>query len=472
MLTDLNSLRVSAAAALLTKSCEWAAQNRLKYYVPYPKQAQFHEAGATYRQRLLRAGNQQGKTTAAGAEGAYHLTGEYPPWWKGRRFSRPIVMWAASDTGETTRDNPQRLLIGPVGEWGSGMIPLRCLGDSGRATGVSDLYDFVKVKHAAGGVSTLRLKHYSQGRVKWQGPPVDVVWFDEEPEADIYDEGLARTIATGGIAMMSFTPLRGMSEVVRRFLMHPAADQKDINMTIEDALHIAPDRRLSIIASFAPHERDARSRGIPTLGSGRVFPVEEVQIMEGALPGIPAHWPRICGLDFGWDHPAAMVWAAWDRDTDTVHIYDCLRIREATPVIQAAAIKARGAWIPVAWPHDGLNAEKGTGEELAKLYKREGVAMLARQAQWADGGNSVERGLMEMLNRMQTGRWKVASHLAEWFEEFLLYHRKDGMLVKEGEDLMSASRYLLMMLRHAKVLEMKAAETMDAFDPLDSGMGY
>jgi hypothetical protein len=98
--------------------------------------------------------------------------------------------------------------------------------------------------------------------------------------------------------------------------------------------------------------------------------------------------------------------------------------------------------------------------------------MLPRQAQWPDGGNSVERGIMEMLNRMQTGRWKVASHLADWFEEFLLYHRKDGLLVKEGEDLMSASRYLLMMLRHARVQAMTAAEAVETFEPLDSGMGY
>lgn len=459
-------------AALRSQVKTRLSEDQLGDYSPYPKQAQFHDAGATFRQRLLRAGNQQGKTTAAGAEGAYHLTGEYPAWWKGRRFDRPIVMWAASDTGETTRDNPQRLLLGSVGSLGVGMIPKRCIGDTGRAVGVTNLFDFVKVKHIAGGWSTLRLKHYSQGRTKWQGPPVDVVWFDEEPDAEIYDEGLARTIATDGIAMMSFTPLRGMSEVVRRFLMNPAADQIDVNMTIEDALHIAPERRAAIIASFAPHERDARARGIPVLGSGRVFPVEQAQIVEAALAEIPEHWPRLCGLDFGWDHPAAMVWAAWDRDTDTVHIYDAVRVREQTPVMHASSIKARGAWIPVAWPHDGLNTEKGSGEELAKLYKVEGVAMLPRQASWPDGGNSVERGLLEMLKRMQTGRLRVAAHLTEWFEEFMLYHRKGGKLMKEGEDLMSATRYLLMMLRHAKVEMAREEELVEVWEPFDRGAGY
>ena len=58
---------------------------------------------------------------------------------------------------------------------------------------------------------------------------------------------------------------------------------------------------------------------------------------------------------------------------------------------------------------------------------------------------------MEMLDRMQTGRFKVARHLEDFFEEFRLYHRKDGKVVKETDDILSAVRYAVMMLRHAKV---------------------
>ena len=57
---------------------------------------------------------------------------------------------------------------------------------------------------------------------------------------------------------------------------------------------------------------------------------------------------------------------------------------------------------------------------------------------------------MEMLDRMQTGRLKVFRHLNEWFEEFRLYHRADGKVVKEADDLMSATRYAIMMLRFAE----------------------
>ena len=39
-----------------------------------------------------------------------------------------------------------------------------------------------------------------------------------------------------------------------------------------------------------------------------------------------------------WDHPTAAVWLAHDKDSDTVHVYDCYRQLEATPVVHAAAM--------------------------------------------------------------------------------------------------------------------------------------
>src|SRR5262245_26549211 len=76
--------------------------------------------------------------------------------------------------------------------------------------------------------------------------------------------------------------------------------------------------------------------------------------------------------------------------------------------------------------------------------------MLHEHAQFEDGSVAVEAGLMSMLDRMQSGRFKVFKHLNDWWEEFRLYHRRDGKVWKEGDDLMSATRYALMMLRHAQ----------------------
>lgn len=471
----LDALPEDVRDAIEAEALAEMSREKIADYAPYPKQRLFHELGLTMRERLLRAGNQNGKTFCCGAEVAYHLTGLYPDDWNGRRWRRPVVVWASGETGETTRDNPQRALLGLPGEEGTGAIPARCLGgDYGMASGIADLYDYIKVKHYTDGVfdgwSMLRFKYYAQGRRKWQGPPVDFVWFDEEPPEDIYDEGLARTIATGGCAAMTFTPLQGMSNVVMRFLGKATTpDRADVNMTIEDAEHIPPEEKARIIASFPAHERDARAKGIPTLGSGRIFPVVEDSIKVPAF-ALPSHWPRLVGYDFGWDHPAAGVWFAWDRDSDTVYITDCYRQSEALISTQASAIKGRGSWIPVAWPHDGYQVrDSKTGTQLAQQFREEGVAMRPEHAQLPETQDpaetkesriSTEAGIQLMLTRMTNGKLKVFSHLEDWFEEFRLYHRKDGLIVKERDDLMSATRIGIMDLRYA-ITEPRANQGVD-----------
>ncbi|WP_085033926.1 terminase large subunit domain-containing protein [Ensifer aridi] len=464
-LSALDSLSFSEkleAVQLLEELERRKKTNRLSQYQPYPKQRDFHRAGARYRERLFMAGNQLGKTLSGAAEAAMHLTGQYPEWWDGYRFSGPVVMLAGSESYELTRDGVQRLLIGPPmnpEDWGTGYVPKKAILATTKRSGVSGALDSVSVRHVSGGVSTLLFKAYEQGRSKWQANTVNFVWFDEEPPQDVYFEGITRTNATGGLITVTFTPLKGMSEVVRRYTKPGddpgAVDRNVTQMTIDDALHYTPEERAKIIASYPAHEREARTKGIPALGSGRIFPVTEESIKVAPFE-IPKHWVQIGGMDFGWDHPTAGAALAWDRDADVIYVTKVYRQREATPVVHAAALKAWGLWLPWAWPHDGNN-DTAAGKNLATQYKAQGLNLLPEKATFEDGSNSVEAGVMDMLDRMITGRWKVFSTCPEWFEEFLLYHRKDGKIVKEMDDVISASRYALMMKRFAKVKQDAAA---------------
>lgn len=459
---------------------------QLEQYGAYAKQREFHAAGAAFNERLFMAGNQLGKTKAGGAEWAMHLTGRYPDWWDGAVFDKPVVFWAGSVTSEATRDNPQRMLLGPPaiqGLWGTGMVPRDAIKDFTRAMGVANLLDSAVIRHGGGGdvqagESQIAFKSYEKGREKWQGPTVDGVWFDEEPPLPIYGEGLTRTNngQRGQFALTTFTPLLGMSDVVKRFLMPETNDlgaktRKVISMTIWDVDHYTQEQKETIVASYPAHEREARSKGIPTLGSGRIFPVQEEMIRCTPF-AVPAHWPRINGLDFGWDHPSAAVQLAWDRDNDCIYVTQGHRQRETLPVVHAATIKAWGDWVPTAWPHDGLQHDKGSGEQLALQYAKAGMKMLKDRATFDDGSNGVEAGLIDMLERMQTGRWKVFSHLEDWFQEFRLYHRKDGKVVKLQDDLLSASRYALMMKRKAITKPVPVHSTGGGWAPLDREIGY
>lgn len=197
------------------------SRNRLTGYRPYAKQREFHAAGARHRERLFMAGNQLGKTLAGSFEWAMHLSGLYPEWWEGARFDEPVRLWAAGETRTSTRDTVQKLLVGDPEkeeEWGTGAIPGRLIRNVRRASGVPNGIDSVTVRHRSGGISTLLFKAYEQGRAKWQGDTLHGVWFDEEPPLEIYTEGLTRTNATSGTVMLTFTPLKGLSEVVGMFL--------------------------------------------------------------------------------------------------------------------------------------------------------------------------------------------------------------------------------------------------------------
>ena len=169
------------------------------------------------------AGNQLGKTLAGAMEWAMHLTGLYPDWWEGKRFDHAVRLWAAGETRTSTRDTVQKLLLGDPGneeDWGTGTVPGRLINPRyiRRAQGVPNGVDSFVVKHVTGYRSTIIFKSYEQGRAAWQGETLHGVWFDEEPPMDVYMEGLTRTNATDGITIMTFTPLRGMSDVVRLFL--------------------------------------------------------------------------------------------------------------------------------------------------------------------------------------------------------------------------------------------------------------
>lgn len=460
-------------------------ENQLGRYKPYAKQRAFHRAGAQYRERLFMAGNQLGKTIAGGAEVAIHLTGRYPDWWDGRRIFGANRWLAGSESAELTRKGVQRILFGPPeieGEWGTGMIPKDCILDISRRQGVADAIASAVIKHETGDLSTIQLQSYDQGRTKWQADTVDGVWFDEEPDLDLYSEGVTRTNVTQGPVIVTFTPLLGMSTVVKRFMVDKQAGSTIINMTIADAEHYTPAQRETIIAAYPEHEREARARGVPMLGSGRVFPLTESGIkVEGFM--IPKHWPRIVGLDFGINHPAAMVWLAWDRDTDTFYVYDVWRGSDMTPAMQAVLYRPRGDWIPVAWPADGLARDKGSAKPLASLYRAAGMPLTEEHATFEDGGNGVEAGVADMLERFQTRRLRVFSHLEEFFEEFRMYHRKDGQIVKLMDDILSACRYGIMMKREAKTEdEVKGSPLGHLFgtrlgvsgmgQPLDAVAGY
>ena len=452
---DLGPMLATLEARLRKEQETRASRTRLSTYQPYPKQAEFHAAGAEFRERILIAANQVGKTWAAGFEVAMHATGQYPIWWIGRRFNRPTRWVVGSESGELLRKGAQRIMLGsPEDEsaWGTGAIPRESLIDMPRRQGVPNAVASISVRHVSGGTSVLQMASYDQGRTKWQADTLDGVWLDEECAMSLYSEALTRTNAVMGPILVTFTPMLGQSSVVRRFLTDNAPGTHATTMALEDAPHFTAEQREQIRASYPAFERDARTRGIPMRGSGAVFPIQLDDLLCPGMP-IPGHWRQICGMDFGWDHPSAGVRLAHDADSDVIYVIAEHRAREQTPMLFAAAVRPWGDWLPWAWPHDGHQSGGKFGaqdqKQLSAIYRSHGLKVLGAHSTFQDGSNGLEAGITALLERMQTGRLRVFESCRLWAEEFQLYHRKDGVIVKEHDDLMAAMRYALMSLRYA-----------------------
>lgn len=458
---------------LAKEAKEYKETHKLKYYSPYEYQIKFHKLGLDHPQRLLMAANRVGKTECGAAELAYHLTGLYPDWWGGRVFKKPIKAWASGVNNDKTRDIVQGKLCGTPGNpqhWGKGYLPKDCLGDykdpdfNMRKPGVPNALQQVMVKHISGEWSLLAFKSYEMESVGFYGESIDCVWLDEEPNQSIYSQALTRVVDRAGLVFMTFTPEMGVTQVVGSFMNDLKSGQALIHATWEDVSeekggHLNRKAMDQILSAYHPSERDLRTKGVPVLGSGLVYPVSEDSILVDPFP-IPDYYQIIGGLDPGDDHPTAVSWIARNVDTDTIYVYDCYRERRQDIIYHAEAVKARGKWIPIMWPHDANRKNGYGGPSLADMYRRQGVKMhwekftnppVPGQTE-GQGGNEIMPGIQEILTRMRTGRFKVFKTLTPWLEEFRMYHLdpKTGKPVDKGDDLMQSTRYAVQMLRFAQ----------------------
>ena len=432
--------------------------NRIRTYRPYPQQLKFHALGKTHRERCLLAANQSGKSISAGGELTFHLTGEYPPDWPGRRYDRPVSCWISNSSFEQVRDNGQRLLLGEGGQevFGTGLIPKRSLKDWTMSRSTSDCVDTVWVKHKSGGASYFKTKAYEQGRLKWQGWTGDIIWLDEEPPADIYSEAQTRLAVKQGMIMLTATPMMGTTEVVDMYYPEPKiALRALVQMTLADAEHYSEKERKELVESWPEHEREARGLGIPMAGEGLIFPVAESVFMIEPIE-IPDWWPQLGGLDFGYDHPTAAVRMAFDPDTDTEYVVQDYALRKATPEVHAMTLNQWGnqwgkRWLRWTWPHDGHRIEdKDSDMSTAAVYRDLGLKLLPEHATFPDGSVGPDAGNNQILARMRTGRWKVFNTCRIYQAERRQYHKDKGHIVKKKDDVLSAARYAHMARRHAR----------------------
>ena len=430
------------------------SQNKISQYYPetgllsrhnYPKHMAFFDAGTEYSERCIMAANRIGKSEGIGAyELTYHLTGRYPDWWTGFKFTRPINAWACGTTSTTARDIVQFKLIGSPEERGTGMIPSKyIIKTTPKAGGVPNAVDTILVRHISGGISRCKIKSYAEGRKSFEGTEQDIIWLDEECPLNIYTECITRTMTTNGLIMLTFTPLEGLTETVLQFMPDGKLEECKtegskflINATWDDAPHLTEEQKNKLFDALPPHQRDARSKGIPQLGSGAIFPIQESNITVQDFP-IPDHWLKCYALDVGWKKTACL-WGATDPSSGITYLYSEYYQGQAEPVIHAEGIKARGNWIPGVIDSAAHGRSQEDGRQLFEIYTQLGLDI-------TNANKSIEAGLYKTWQELSTNKLKVFASLVNWFSEFRLYRRdENGKIVKDKDHLMDNTRYLVM----------------------------
>lgn len=387
-----------------------------------------------------------GKTLTGGCEMSYHLTGKYPKGWQGRKFLNAIDAWAAGVSNQSTKEIQQFELLGDINDMGTGLIPKEDIIKITKKPGVAEAVETVYVRHVSGGSSKLTFKSYEQGRISFQGTKKQVIWLDEEPpDPGIYSECLTRLMDkyNPGLIYCTFTPLFGLSDIVLSFIpdgsfprsgVNPDAPQKFvINVDWSEVPHLDEDQKKSILASYSRHERDARSKGIPSLGSGAIYPYSEDDITCQPFP-IPPWWPKAYGMDTGWSKTAA-VWGAKNPDTGEIYLYSEHYVSEEKPVIHAASIKSRGEWIVGAADPAGVNLSDG--KKIFQLYVEQGLNIVK-----AEKGDR-EAGILAVAQMFETGQLKIFNTLTNLLNEIRVYRRDEkGVIIKKKDHAMDAMRYL------------------------------
>ena len=217
-----------------------------------------------------------------------------------------------------------------------------------------------------------------------------------------------------------------------------------VQATWDDVPHLTEGQKEQLWGSIPPHEREARAKGIPVLGVGKVYPIDEMSLLVEPLE-LPRWWPRAYALDVGWNRTAAL-WGAWDRDSDSVYCWSEYYAGQQPPAVHAAAITARGSWIPGCVDPASAGASQKDGTRLIDEYRALGLNIV-------EADNTVEAGVFAVYQRMSRGGLKVFSTCRNWLAEFRIYRRDEhGKIVKENDHLMDATRYLIMTgMRNATV---------------------
>ena len=424
--------------------------------------------------------NRVGKSEIGCAILTCHLTGIYPSWWEGKRYTKPVKAIAACLNSDLNKTVLQNKLFGTSNwrlksEIGTGMIPKEYINTKSCVTGGrGDDISRISIKHKNGGYSELYFRAYSQGREAAQGVEADVILVDEQPKDDFWEECLTRLATTEGHVICSFTPLEGMTGLVEELWGLPDAENSPVDKfgskyredkswamiraSWDDITHINEDTKATLAKGYAAHSRDARIYGIPIAGHGRVYPHPISSItFDWREDRVPDHLPHLIGIDVGHGEgrdPSAAVMVAWDEDNDIVYLVDCATGPTNTTRDLARLITKLDHTVPVIWPNDANRQSMNSPSTIVDQLREMKINLTGNpflNPKGADGktNNFKAPGINHINERFYDGKLWISNHdnNAPLLHELEQYsYLENGKLQDGRDDIMDAMRYAVMGL--------------------------
>lgn len=449
-------------------------QKRFLFYKPYPVFEEFHRLGNEASIRLLLAANRIGKTYSCLAEFAMHATLNYPDHWKGYRYQKKnLNLWLGGITFFEADDLSQRLFEG------SGRDPAFI--HPSRVVYTNRKDKRYKIRNALGGISNLSIKTYG-GREQqnehstWKAAQVDCILLDEQPTLSVFSECCMRIMNTSpddhGMIIIAatctqFTPfVLGFTQRIEKVEVETGGykrmEEKQINIGSgevrdskvfllagwEDAQHLDEEQKKNMRANMLPMEVDARTKGMPSIGSGMVYPVLEEFVTCESFE-IPKHYAHIIGMDFGWTDPTALIFGALDRDTGILYIYFEYSVSMKVPDshlndLNTMRLAEAFRWATVMGDPAGQASSQKDGESLFMLYRQKGLNLVKAE-------NTKSAGILTCLQMMQDGRLKIfKGRCPKLLNEMRTYAYDAKGDIRDGNDhLLDAMRYMVSGLRYA-----------------------
>lgn len=466
-MTDEQLRKMKAARDSVAKDMQF---NAMKWFRPFKYQKEFFETGLTHVRRGMIAANRAGKTIASTYETAFHLTGRYPKWWKGKVWDKPITAMCSGESWEQVAKTLQSKLLGcddikQSYKLGTGSIPRDAIDEKSIRTDGANVLA-LEVWHASGGKSKLYFSNYTQQVRHLQGFELDLVVLDEQPPDEIFSELVVRTAQRNGQVLCSFTPLKGMSGLVRKFwdkidgYTHVRVTWDDIPYVNEwDEPFFSQEERDQMSRDFMPWERECRMKGIPLVGKGVVFPLLEWPIYkaEDLELGRNPKLERLISFDLGIrNDPTVISFFFRNPETEVIYLHRQITIDKGeTPdeyVHYLLDRESRG--VPIALPHDGSQpgrytlTEQSVREVFDDNYGLNVIpgAILNPANDQGKVTNHISYGINIMRMGMERGSFLINESCTEFLKEARDYAIDDAGRFTKPDDHIDSARIGILAL--------------------------